>query len=95
MSKVQALTRWLLGAGLLWVAWHHVHWSVALCLTLMFIAFEIMGWIILSAIKGADETVVGKILKEQAVSGGSAQFLEPKSFSEKFDEAKTVDDILK
>ncbi len=35
-----ALIRDGLAAWLLWVVWHHAHWSVALCLTLCCVAIE-------------------------------------------------------
>ena len=43
MSKTPliAFVRWALLIVLLWVAWHHAHWSVALCLSLLFVIFEI------------------------------------------------------
>ena len=28
------IVRWLLTVALLYIVWHHTHWSVALCLTL-------------------------------------------------------------
>ena len=37
------IARWILSAGLLWIVWHHAHWSVALSLTLIFFALELHG----------------------------------------------------
>jgi hypothetical protein len=34
------LTRWAAIAVLLWVVWHHAHWSVALTVSLLVIATE-------------------------------------------------------
>lgn len=33
--------RWILSAGMLFIVWHHAHWSVALMLTLLVIKVEI------------------------------------------------------
>jgi len=41
MSKWVSIVRALLTGGLLMEVWLHSHWSVALCLTLMFVAAEI------------------------------------------------------
>jgi Flp pilus assembly protein TadB len=40
-SMIRRVVRWSLGAGLLWIVWHHAHWSVALSLTLIFFALEL------------------------------------------------------
>ena len=40
---VHGLRAWLTLA-LLYVVWHHAHWSVALTLTLTAVNAEIMGW---------------------------------------------------
>ncbi len=43
---VALVIRLFLTLGLLWIVWHHAHWSVALSITLMFIFAEIVGWIL-------------------------------------------------
>lgn len=42
--KYLHIGRMLLTAALLWVVWAHVHWSAALCLTLMSISHEITAF---------------------------------------------------
>lgn len=37
---MKKLPRILLSLALLWIVWHHAHWSVALCLSLLFLANE-------------------------------------------------------
>ena len=44
------LGRWILSIALLVVAWHHSHWSVALCLTLNIAAIE--GLVVIFKKKG-------------------------------------------
>lgn len=42
--KAPTLIRLLLSLILLWQVWTHAHWSVALCLTLIFVAREFEGY---------------------------------------------------
>lgn len=45
------LLRWILTAALLWVVWHHSHWSVALSMTLLAASNEMVTHIAIQADK--------------------------------------------
>lgn len=42
----KSIVRWILTILLLWQIWTHSHWSVALSLTLIFLTFEWLVWIL-------------------------------------------------
>ena len=67
-----AFVRWLLTAFLLYVIWHHSHWSVALLLTLLCIGNELVAvtvTAIAAAIKRATEKSAADKLLDQLHGG--------------------------
>lgn len=48
--KVSTAFRWALSVALLFVVWHHAHWSVALMLTLLGISDELGSFVMMKLI---------------------------------------------
>lgn len=42
---IAIIARIIFSLLLVWQVWHHAHWSVALCLTFVFIRIELEFWI--------------------------------------------------
>lgn len=61
------LIRWGLSVTLLVFVWMHVHWSVALCLTLLFIGSEGQAGMLKASMRSTAEgfRVINESLKEK------------------------------
>ncbi len=42
---MKPIARIIFSLILLWEVWHHSHWSVAVCITLLFIGTELRMWV--------------------------------------------------